>query len=81
MTATRGNSLKLHQRKSRLDTREIFYTKRVDKHWNTLSREVVESPSQEILKRHLGMVLRDIVQWWTWQCWGNVGLNGLRGLF
>jgi len=58
---TRNNGLKLECRKFHTSMQKSFVTVRVMEHWNRLPREVVESPSMEILKAHLDTYMCDLL--------------------
>lgn len=44
-----------------MDLTKNFFMEGVVKHWNRQLREVVESSSLEVLKRHVELALRDFV--------------------
>ena len=58
---TRGNGMKLHQGKFRLDIRKRFFTERVVGHWNRLPRELLMAPSLSEFKEHLDDALSHMV--------------------
>lgn len=57
-----------------VDFRKNFFYERVVRNWNQQPREVVESLSLEMFKKHFSAVLRDVLQW------GNIGSRWAAGL-
>ena len=56
---TRGDGLKLHQVRFRLDIGKYFFTEKVVRCWTRLPK--VESPSLEVLKKRVDVALQDMV--------------------
>jgi len=57
----RCNGLKLHQGRLKLAIRKNFFTERMVRSWNRLSRAVVESPSLEVFKKRVDVALGEVV--------------------
>ncbi|KFW66613.1 hypothetical protein AS28_00498, partial [Pygoscelis adeliae] len=55
------NGFKLKEGRFRLDIRKKFFTMRVVRHWNRLSREAVDAPSLEVFKARLDGALSNLV--------------------
>jgi len=55
--STRGNGAQTETQEVHSEHQETLFTVRVTEHWHRFPREAVESPTLEILKSHLDMVL------------------------
>ncbi|KFV11021.1 hypothetical protein N340_01494, partial [Tauraco erythrolophus] len=55
------NGFKLKEGRFRLDLRKKFFTQRVVRHWNTLPRKIVDSPSLEVFKARMDEALGNLV--------------------
>lgn len=53
-----------------MDIRKRFFTERVVKHWNGLTKEAVESLSLEVFKKRLDTALSAMV-YVPWRCSGT----------
>ncbi|KFU84815.1 hypothetical protein M959_04907, partial [Chaetura pelagica] len=55
------NGLQLEEGRFRLDIRKKFFTVRVVRHWNRLSRDAVDASSLEVFKARLDGALSSLV--------------------
>ncbi|KFQ10141.1 hypothetical protein N330_11995, partial [Leptosomus discolor] len=55
------NGSKLKEGRFTLDVRKKFFTVRVVRHWNKLSREVVDAPSLATFKARLDGALSNLI--------------------
>ncbi|KFV80535.1 hypothetical protein N308_01216, partial [Struthio camelus australis] len=55
------NGQKLNRRKFHLNLRKDFFAVRVTEHWSRLPREAVESPSLELFKTRLDVILDNML--------------------
>ena len=58
---TKGNGLKLRQRKFKLYIRRKFFTQRVVMHWNRFPKEVVDAPLLDAFMARLDVALGSLV--------------------
>ena len=58
---TRGNDLKLCQRRFRLAIRKNLFSETMVKYSNRLPKEVLKSPFLEVFKKRGGVALRDLI--------------------
>ena len=57
----RGNGWKLREGRFRLNIRKKFFTVRVVRHWNRLSKEVVDASSLEVFRARLDGALSNLI--------------------
>ncbi|KAK4819788.1 LOW QUALITY PROTEIN: hypothetical protein QYF61_011388 [Mycteria americana] len=76
---TRGNGFKQKEGRFRLDIGKKFFTMRVVKHWNRLTRKVVDAPSLETFKIRLDRALSNLIKKEDPGNYQPVGLTSMPG--